>query len=143
MEGATKTDTDDARLIASDPATKPSSETAKHSSGSIHVSSRQKGNPVLKHIRNVPWEFVEGLAADYLLGQSCVALFLSVRYFTLQPNYIHDRLKALGSGHRIRILLVLVDVKDPHHALNQLMRICILRSRQLTGVGHSGLYSEL
>ena len=48
-------------------------------SGSIRVSSRQKGNPVLKHIRKVPWEFEDGLVADYILGSSCVALYLSVR----------------------------------------------------------------
>ena len=36
---------------------------------------------------------------------------LSVRYFTLQPEYIHERIKLLGKGHRLRVLLVQVDVK--------------------------------
>ena len=80
-------------------------------SGSIRISPRQKGNPLLKHIRKVPWEFEEGLVADYILGASCVALYLSVRYFTLQPEYIHERIKLLGKGHRLRVLLVQVDVK--------------------------------
>jgi hypothetical protein len=66
----------------------------------------------------VPWEFSEGILPDYILGQyfngvcsnffvimakdlnptilidsgqTCVAMFLSVRYHTLNPNYIHDR----------------------------------------------------
>ena len=70
------------------------------SSGSILVNSRQRGNPVLKNIRNVTWEFVDDISPDFQLGQSCIALFLSVRYHTLQPSYIHDRLKAIGTGHR-------------------------------------------
>ena len=49
--------------------------------------------------------------ADYILGPSCVALYLSVRYYTLQPDYIHERIKLLGRGHRLRVLLVQVDVK--------------------------------
>ncbi len=42
-------------------------------------------------------------------------------------DYIHERLKSLkGTGFDLKVLLVQVDVKDPHHALKQLMRICIL-----------------
>jgi len=93
---------------------------------SIKVNSCQRGNPVLKDIRNVPWEFVEGIAPDYILGDNCIALFLSLRYFTLQPKYIHERLDKLGTGSKLKVLLVLIDQKDPHHALNKLMRISIL-----------------
>ena len=95
-------------------------------SGSIRGSEKQRGNPLLKHVRKVPWEFEEGLVADYILGSSCVALYLSVRYHTLQPEYIHERIKLLGKGHRLRVLVVQVDVKDPQHVLSQLMRIAIL-----------------
>ena len=88
-------------------------------SGSIRISPRQKGNPLLKHIRKVPWEFEDGLVADYILGTSCVALYLSVRYFTLQPEYIHERIKLLGKGHRLRVLLVQVDVKVRHRNISR------------------------
>merc|ERR1719309_1946710 len=94
--------------------------------GSVHVNPRQKGNPLLKSLRAVPWEFVEGLVPDYLVHPGCVILFLSVRYHTLQPSYINGRLDALGKGFKLRVLLVQVDVKDPHHVLNQLMRLAIL-----------------
>ena len=94
-----------------DPSSQTSDSNRQNISGSIRISSRQKGNPVLKHIRKVPWEFEEGLVADYILGPSCVALYLSVRYYTLQPDYIHERIKLLGRGHRLRVLLVQVDVK--------------------------------
>ncbi|XP_047691538.1 DNA excision repair protein ERCC-1 isoform X2 [Prionailurus viverrinus] len=46
-------------------------------SSSIIVSPRQRGNPVLKFVRNVPWEFGDVLP-DYVLGQSTCALFLRV-----------------------------------------------------------------
>ncbi len=95
--------------------------------GTILVHKRQRGNPILKSIRACPWEFSDQIVPDYVIGQRACALFLSVRYHTLKPDYIHDRLKELGSGaYELRVLLVQVDVKDPHHTLKQLMRIAIL-----------------
>ncbi|KAG7501551.1 DNA excision repair protein ERCC-1 [Solea senegalensis] len=95
------------------------------SGSSIIVSTRQRGNPILKFVRSVPWEFGD-VVPDYVLGQTTCALFLSLRYHNLNPNYIHDRLKQLGQTFMLRVLLVQVDVKDPHHALKELARICIM-----------------
>uniref|UniRef100_A0A3P8VNR5 DNA excision repair protein ERCC-1 n=2 Tax=Cynoglossus semilaevis TaxID=244447 RepID=A0A3P8VNR5_CYNSE len=95
------------------------------SGSSIIVSPRQRGNPILKFVRNVPWEFGD-VVPDYVLGQTTCALFLSLRYHNLNPNYIHERLKQLGQSFTLRVLLVQVDVKDPHHALKELARICIM-----------------
>uniref|UniRef100_A0A8C2K365 DNA excision repair protein ERCC-1 n=1 Tax=Cyprinus carpio TaxID=7962 RepID=A0A8C2K365_CYPCA len=95
------------------------------SGNSIIVSPRQRGNPILKFVRNVPWEFGE-VVPDYVLGRTTCAVFLSVRYHNLNPNYIHERLKQLGQSFTLRVLLVQVDVKDPHHALKELARICIM-----------------
>ncbi|XP_043987904.1 DNA excision repair protein ERCC-1 [Gambusia affinis] len=95
------------------------------SGSSIIVSPRQRGNPILKFVRSVPWEFGD-VVPDYVLGQTTCALFLSLRYHNLNPNYIHDRLKQLGSAFTLRVLLVQVDVKDPHHALKELARICVM-----------------
>lgn len=95
------------------------------SGSSIIVSPRQRGNPILKFVRSVPWEFGD-IVPDYVLGQMTCALFLSLRYHNLNPNYIHDRLKQLGQSFTLRVLLVQVDVKDPHHALKELARICIM-----------------
>ncbi|KAM6153361.1 DNA excision repair protein ERCC-1 [Erethizon dorsatum] len=94
-------------------------------SNSIIVSPRQRGNPVLKFVRNVPWEFGE-VIPDYVLGQSTCALFLSLRYHNLHPDYIHQRLQSLGKNFALRILLVQVDVKDPQQALKELAKMCIL-----------------
>ncbi|XP_041807101.1 DNA excision repair protein ERCC-1 isoform X2 [Chelmon rostratus] len=95
------------------------------SGSSIIVSPRQRGNPILKFVRSVPWEFGD-VVPDYVLGQTTCALFLSLRYHNLNPNYVHDRLKMLGQTFTLRVLLVQVDVKDPHHALKELARICIM-----------------
>ncbi|XP_072253292.1 DNA excision repair protein ERCC-1 [Leuresthes tenuis] len=95
------------------------------SGSSIIASPRQRGNPILKFVRSVPWEFGD-VVPDYVLGQTTCALFLSLRYHNLNPNYIHDRLKQLGNTFNLRVLLVQVDVKDPHYALKELARICIM-----------------
>lgn len=95
------------------------------SGSSIIVSPRQRGNPILKFVRSIPWEFGD-VVPDYVLGQTTCALFLSLRYHNLNPNYIHERLKLLGQTFTLRVLLVQVDVKDPHHALKELARICIM-----------------
>ena len=49
-------------------------------SKAILVSNKQRGNPVLKNISNVPWEYTD-IVPDYVMGsghQTC-ALFLSLR----------------------------------------------------------------
>ncbi|XP_032033919.2 DNA excision repair protein ERCC-1 isoform X1 [Hylobates moloch] len=84
-----------------------------------------RGNPVLKFVRNVPWEFGD-VIPDYVLGQSTCALFLSLRYHNLHPDYIHGRLQSLGKNFALRVLLVQVDVKDPQQALKELAKMCIL-----------------
>ncbi|XP_066595550.1 DNA excision repair protein ERCC-1 [Prorops nasuta] len=89
------------------------------------VSHKQKGNPLLKFITNVPWEFAD-IVPDYVMGNTACALFLSIRYHQLNPDYIHGRLKLLGNAYNLRVLLVQVDIADPHCALKHLTRICIL-----------------
>ncbi|KAJ9593101.1 hypothetical protein L9F63_027657, partial [Diploptera punctata] len=89
------------------------------------VNPRQKGNPILKAICNVPWEYEE-IIPDYVMGKTTCALFLSLRYHNLNPDYINERLKQLGKLYELRVLLVQVDTKDPHHALKNLTRISLL-----------------
>lgn len=45
----------------------------------------QKGNPLLKHIRNVRWAFAD-IVCDYLLGQNTCALYLR---FEVLPILVH------------------------------------------------------
>ncbi|KAM6307790.1 LOW QUALITY PROTEIN: DNA excision repair protein ERCC-1 [Podargus strigoides] len=94
-------------------------------SSGIIVSPRQRGNPVLKFVRDVPWEFGD-IVPDYVLGQSTCALFLSLRYHHLHPDYIHERLRQLGRSYGLQLLLLQVDVKDPGPALKDLAKLCVL-----------------
>lgn len=87
----------------------PAEPTAKGRTNALIVSSRQKGNPLLKSLRSVPWEFGD-IEPDYIVGQTTCALYLSLRYHQLFPNYIHGRLRSLGRAFDLRLLLVLVDV---------------------------------
>ncbi|CAF1482577.1 unnamed protein product [Rotaria sp. Silwood1] len=66
------------------------------SSSSLFVHSRQRGSPLLKHLRQVKWEYSDMIlsGADYSMSRSSCALFLSLCYHTLNPNYIYDRLKS-------------------------------------------------
>uniref|UniRef100_A0A2K5KUF7 DNA excision repair protein ERCC-1 n=1 Tax=Cercocebus atys TaxID=9531 RepID=A0A2K5KUF7_CERAT len=106
-------------------------------SNSIIVSPRQRGNPVLKFVRNVPWEFGD-VIPDYVLGQSTSLRrhpsfqeghptgLGGLRYHNLHPDYIHGRLQSLGKNFALRVLLIQVDVKDPQQALKELAKMCIL-----------------
>ena len=81
----------------------------------LYVSPAQKGNPVLTYIRNVPWAYAR-MTPDYLLAPTRCALFLSCKYHALYPQYIYQRLAAVGRDFELRVLLVLVDVVVDAHA---------------------------
>ncbi|XP_066248802.1 DNA excision repair protein ERCC-1 [Euwallacea similis] len=97
---------------------------------SLLVNPKQKGNPILKSVLHVTWEYAD-IVPDYQMGPQICALFLSLRYHNLNPDYIHERLKLLRDRYRLRILLVQVDIKEPHHALKNLTRVCILADMTL------------
>lgn len=61
----------------------------------------------MKFVTNVPWEYSE-IVPDYIMGKTSCALFLSIRYHQLNPDYIHERLKSLGNMFNLRVLLVQV-----------------------------------
>ncbi|XP_020609277.1 DNA excision repair protein ERCC-1-like isoform X1 [Orbicella faveolata] len=98
---------------------------SRSKSNAIIVNPRQKGNPVLKHVRNVPWEMGD-IIPDYVLGPTTCALFLSLRYHHFNPEYVHERLRQLGQRYQLRILLVQVDVKDPHQTLKELAKMAMM-----------------
>lgn len=95
------------------------------SSYNILVHPKQRGNPILKSITAMPWEFCD-ILPDYVVGPKACVLFLSLKYHNLNPDYIHNRLKLLGKNFELRVLLVQVDTKDPHNALKHLTRMCFL-----------------
>lgn len=82
----------------------------------LYVSLKQKGNPVLELIRNVPLAY-SPMVPDYIMSPTTCGLFLSLKYHKLYPQYIHRRLAELGKDFKLRILLVYVDVDDNTTAL--------------------------
>ncbi|WZZ63122.1 hypothetical protein YC2023_063229 [Brassica napus] len=91
----------------------------------ILVSNRQKGNPLLKHIRNVKWVFSE-IIPDYLLGQSTCALYLSLRYHLLHPDYLYFRIRELQKNFKLRVVLCHVDVEDSVKPLLEVTKTALL-----------------
>src|SRR5437879_5024359 len=91
---------------------KPQALPNRAAPSAILVSSRQKGNPILNHVKLVPWEYAD-IPADYVLGATTCALFLSLKYHRLHPEYIYTRIRLLAGKYNLRIVLVMVDI--PNH----------------------------
>ncbi|KAK4996476.1 Mating-type switching protein swi10, partial [Elasticomyces elasticus] len=85
---------------------KPQALPTRAGPSSILVSPRQKGNPILANIRSMPWEYSD-IPADYVLGTTTCALFLSLKYHRLHPEYIYSRIRALQGKYNLRILLTM------------------------------------
>lgn len=91
----------------------------------IQVSRRQTNNPVIKNIRNVPWEYAE-IVPDYQMGSQTCCLYLSLRYHLLKPKYIYTRMEALQRGFRLRVLLCLVDAEDNTKTLIDIHKVTVV-----------------
>ncbi|TKY45487.1 DNA excision repair protein ERCC-1 [Spatholobus suberectus] len=98
------TSTSSTAAAAAASSTLPSSQLTQ-SRNSILVSHRQKGNALLKHIRNVRWAFAD-VVCDYLLGQSSCALYLSLRYHLLHPDYLYYRIRESQKHFKLRVVLI-------------------------------------
>mmetsp|Transcript_5250 Transcript_5250/g.7645 ORF Transcript_5250/g.7645 Transcript_5250/m.7645 type:complete len:223 (+) Transcript_5250:569-1237(+) len=96
----------------------------------LHVSPRQRGNGLLRSIRNVPYEFSK-IIPDYIMGPNRCALFLSIKYHNLHPNYIHRRISELKTDFDSRIILCLVDVEDNSNTLLFLNKLAVLNNMTL------------
>ncbi|KAG6646548.1 DNA excision repair protein ERCC-1 [Carya illinoinensis] len=125
----TQSDAPSSSSSASAPAATPSSTLSTplstQSRNAILVSHRQKGNPLLRHIRNVRWAFADVLC-DYLLGQSSCALYLSLRYHLLHPDYLYFRIRELQKNFKLRIVLCHVDVEDVVKPLLEVTKTVLL-----------------
>ncbi|XP_031628618.1 DNA excision repair protein ERCC-1 [Contarinia nasturtii] len=117
---------DEASASSTQPAEKPVTKMGSGKTNCVLVNPKQRGNPILKSITNVPWEFDDSIIPDYVVGKTSCILFLSLRYHSLNPDYIHNRLKELGKRYELRVLLVHVDNKDPNNALKNLTQMCLL-----------------
>ena len=63
--------------------------------------------------------------AHYLMYESCCALFLSLKYHVIYPDYIYDKLNDLRNAYQLKILLVLIDHIEYQSALKELTKLSI------------------
>ncbi|XXG95538.1 Mannosyl-oligosaccharide alpha-1,2-mannosidase 1B [Hypoxylon texense] len=99
----------------------------RSSGSSILVSPRQKGNPVLASLRSVPWEYSD-IPADYGLGLTTCALFLSLKYHRLHPEYVYTRIRNLQGKYNLRILLTMVDIPNHEDSLRELSKTSLINN---------------
>ena len=125
---------------------KPQALAPRHGASAILVSTRQKGNPILNHIKLLPWEYAADIPADYVLGSTTCALFLSLRYHRLHPEYVYSRIRGLAGKYRLRILLILVDIPNHEDSLKELSKTSIINNLTLMlcwGAAEAAHYLEL
>lgn len=96
----------------------------------VIVNARQKGNPVLNGIKNVPWEYGD-IQPDFVMGSTTCALFLSLKYHRLHPEYIYSRMTSLGKSFKLRVMLVLCDIDNHTDTLKELAKTCVVNSYTL------------
>lgn len=96
----------------------------EYNPNALIVSHRQQGNPVLRAIRNVSWQFGE-TTADYVLSEHACALFLSLRYHLLHPDYLLRRVRELPQGFNLRLVLLLADSEDAEKPILDVTRLAL------------------
>ena len=123
----------------------PQALPSRSAPSSIIVSTRQKGNPILNYIRSLPWEYGD-IPADYVLGATTCALFLSLKYHRLHPEYIYSRIRALGQKYNLRVLLTMVDIQNHEESLKELSKTSLINNLTLIlcwSAQEAGRYLEL
>lgn len=124
---------------------KPQALAKRAGPSSIIVSPRQKGNPILNGIKQVPWEYGD-IVADYILGATTCALFLSLKYHRLHPEYIYTRIKQLQGKYSLRVILVMVDIENHEDPLKELSKTSLINNVTLVlcwSSAEGGRYLEL
>ena len=120
-------------------------EIKKTTQSSILVSPRQKGNPIINSIRAMPWEYAD-IPADYVLGQTTCALFLSLKYHRLHPEYIYNRIRQLQGKYNLRVLLIMVDIENHEEPLKELSKTSLINNVTMIlawSAQEAGRYLEL
>lgn len=85
----------------------------------IKVSPLQNGNNVLSYLSQTSWHYDNAVTADYEINNTTAVLFLSLRFHSCKPEYIHKRINKL-KPYKLRVLLVHVDVPNYNKTLREL-----------------------
>lgn len=106
---------------------KPQALPGRAAPSAILVSPKQKGNPVLNSIRALPWEYSD-ILPDYVLGATTCALFLSLKYHRLHPEYIYNRIRDLKGQYNLRVVLTMVDIETHEEPLKELSKTSLINN---------------
>lgn len=124
---------------------KPQALPSRSGPSSILVSPRQKGNPILNSVRSVAWEYSD-IPADYVLGATTCALFLSLKYHRLHPEYVYNRIRDLKGQYGLRILLTMVDIENHEESIRELSKTSLINNVTIMlcwSAQEAGRYLEL
>lgn len=124
---------------------KPQALPSRSGPSSILVSPRQKGNPILNNVKSTAWEYSD-IPADYVLGATTCALFLSLKYHRLHPEYIYNRIRDLKGQYDLRIVLTMVDVENHEDSLRELSKTSLVNNVTIMlcwSAQEAGRYLEL
>ncbi|KAF7562727.1 hypothetical protein G7046_g1384 [Stylonectria norvegica] len=75
----------------------------------------------------MPWEYSD-IPADYVLGLTTCALFLSLKYHRLHPEYIYTRIKNLQGKYNLRLVLTMVDIPNHEDSLRELSKTSLVNN---------------
>ncbi|PYH97574.1 DNA repair protein rad10 [Aspergillus ellipticus CBS 707.79] len=109
---------------------KPQALPSRSGPSAILVSTRQRGNPILNHIKLLPWEYAD-IPADYVIGSTTCALFLSLKYHRLHPEYIYSRVRLISGKYLLRIILIIVDIPNHEDSLKELSKTSVINNLTL------------
>ena len=93
----------------------------------------------------MPWEYGD-IIPDYILGVTTCALFLSLKYHRLHPEYIYTRIKQLQGKYNLRVVLVMVDIDNHEDSLKELSKTSLINNVTLVlcwSAAEGGRYLEL
>ncbi|KAG7123694.1 Mating-type switching protein swi10 like [Verticillium longisporum] len=65
-------------------------------------------------------------STDFVLGLTTCALFLSLKYHRLHPEYIYQRIRNLQGKYNLRIILAMVDIPNHEDSLRELSKTSLI-----------------
>ena len=93
----------------------------------------------------MPWEYGD-IPADYQLGATACALFLSLKYHRLHPEYIYNRIKSIQGKYQLRVILTLVDIDNHEASIRELTKTSVINQVTIIlcwSAAEGGRYLEL
>lgn len=81
----------------------------------------------MNNVKSVAWEYSD-IPADYVVGVTTCALFLSLKYHRLHPEYIYNRIRDLKGQYNLRILLTMVDIENHEEPLRELSKTSLVNN---------------